>query len=186
MPSNLSLAVSSICCPSTSMANWSVSLEALSSGWPTIRSLLLSPATHRLLSFSQLTVLSTSLWSFSTNWYGCLAWSLSVSSSTKTTLSPSSWHYGRSFELIIWNSPANNDPWGAHCPHTLGSHLSLTLLAHIVSFLQDRIYTNLPKLHQSCIVWTFLQSVRGWEDHKQHFFSHAFIHMSVSGGGHWL
>jgi hypothetical protein len=47
MPSNFSLAVSSIRCPSTSMANWSVSLAALSSGWPTNSSLLLSPATHK-------------------------------------------------------------------------------------------------------------------------------------------
>ena len=56
----------------------------------------LSPATHNLFSFSHLTELLASLCSLSTKSSGILALTLLLS--------------GKSFELMIWNTPANTDP----------------------------------------------------------------------------
>ena len=115
--------------------------------------LLLSPATHSLLYFSQFTELLTSLWSFSTNSSGFFALTLSVTSSTKITLSASSWQSGMSLELMIWKTLASTESCGA--PLSSQSRRSLvfdSILTHC--FLSPR-YDWIHSIDASSTFYSF-------------------------------
>ena len=158
-PSSFSLSVSSILCPSTSMDSLPFSLAALSSGCPTTSNLLLSPATHNLLSFNQLTMLLTSFEVFpligeDDQHVHCLCH-----------------HLHRPHFLLPHGMQACHLNWlcetnqlvlilvGLHCLHTLNTHLFWIPPVHIGFFLQGRTYTSLQMLHQSCIVWVSWQGL---------------------------
>ena len=64
---------------------------------------------HNLLYLNKFTELLNSLYSFFTKSAGFLELTLSLSSSTN--ISASSWQSGISLELMIWNTPANTDPY---------------------------------------------------------------------------
>ena len=81
------------------------------------------------------------------------ALTLSVSSSTKITLSASSWQSGMSLELIMWKTPASTEPCGA--PLSSQSRRSLvfdSILTHC--FLSPR-YDWIHSIDASSKLYSF-------------------------------